>query len=305
MSINISTKLCGIKLSNPTILASGILGVTASSMLNVINNGAGAVTTKSCDLEGRPGHPNPKVISYEHGLLNCFGLTNPGIKEKIGIIKEFKTKSDQPIILSIFAKTVDDFGKIAKLADSSAADIIEVNISCPNVQEHGKPFSFDPQNSASVTKIVKKNTSKPIFVKLSPITSEIVDVAKACKDAGADGITAINTLGPGMVINIDISKPVLSNKVGGVSGPAIRPIAVKCVYEIYKETKMPIIGMGGVINGHDAIEMMMAGASAVGIGSGVYYKGIEVFKKINDEIKSFMKEKGLNSLKDIIGKAHE
>lgn len=305
MSIDISTQLCGIKLSNPTILASGILGITAGSLLNVINNGAGAVTTKSCDIEGRAGHPNPKVISYEHGLLNCYGLTNPGVKEKIKVIKNFKSKSNQPVILSIFAKTVADFGKIAKVADRSPADLLEVNISCPNTQELGRPFSFDPEIAGEVTKLVKKNTSKPFFVKLSPNTPELVNVAKAVKGAGADGITAINTLGPGMIINIDIAKPVLSNKVGGVSGPAIKPIAVKCVYEIYEATKLPIIGMGGIMNGHDAIEMMMAGASAVGIGSGIYYQGIEIFENIVSEIREFMQENGYQSLKEIIGKAHE
>jgi len=303
--MDISTELCGIKLANPTILASGILGVSASSMLNVIKNGAGGVTTKSCDLEGRPGHPNPKIISYEHGLINAVGLTNPGIKEKIDVIKEFKSKSDVPIILSIFAKTIEDFGKIAKLADDSEADLIEVNISCPNVDKQGKSFSFEPEISAEVTKLVKKNTSKPVFIKLSPISPAIVEVAVACKQAGADGITAINTIGPGMVINIDVAKPVLSNKIGGVSGPAIRPIAVRCVYDIYKATKMPIIGMGGIMNGRDAIEMLMAGASAVGIGSAVYYEGIEVFQKIVDEIKELMEKNNYKNINDLIGKAHE
>ncbi|RJR31702.1 dihydroorotate dehydrogenase [Candidatus Parcubacteria bacterium] len=300
-----STKLCGVKLQNPTILASGILGVTASSMVNIVKNGAGAVTTKSCDLNGTPGHANPKLISFEHGLLNCVGLTNPGIKEKIEVVKECKEKNKTPLILSIYAKSADDFGKAAELADKSAADLIEVNISCPNVKAGGKSFSFDPQNSARITKLVKQNTSKPVFIKLSPITPEITNVALACKEAGADGITAINTLGPGMIINIEAAKPVLSNKVGGVSGPAIFPIAVRCVYDIYKATKLPIIGTGGIMTGRDAVQMMMAGAVAVGIGSGIYYRGKEIFRLITEEIKEFMQNHGYKNLKEIIGKAHE
>ncbi|MBW2992486.1 dihydroorotate dehydrogenase [Candidatus Woesearchaeota archaeon] len=306
--MNISTKLKGIKLNNPTILASGILGTTGSSLVNVANNGAGAVTCKSIGLEERTGHPNPILIEWEKGFINAVGLSGPGIEEGIEEISYAVKNSPSPVIASIFASKIDDFGTVAKQISKASPDLIEVNISCPNVEsEFGKPFGTDPDISAKVTKTVKKNTSIPIIIKLSPNVSNIKIIAQAVKKAGADIINAINTVGPGMVINLETAAPVLANKIGGVSGPAIKPIAVRCVYDIYEATKgkIPIIGTGGITYGEDAVEMMMAGASAVGIGTGVYYRGIDIFKKVSEEIEEFMENNNYISLKEIIGKAHK
>ncbi|MBW2977712.1 dihydroorotate dehydrogenase [Candidatus Woesearchaeota archaeon] len=304
--VDISTILCGIRLENPTILASGILGTTGASLVNVLNHGAGAVTSKSIGLEERKGHPNPVFIEWEKGFINAVGLSGQGIEESVEEIKYAVENSESPVIASIFASNVKEFGVVAKEISKAKPNFIEVNISCPNVEaEFGKPFGTDPDVSAKVTKIVKKNTSIPVIVKLSPNVSNIKLIAKAVEKAGADAISAINTLGPGMVINLETAKPILANKAGGVSGPAIKPIAVRCVYDIYSTVKIPIIGTGGVTYGRDAIEMFMAGASAVGIGTGVYYRGVDVFRKVSEEIEEFMEKNGYNKLKEIIGMAHK
>ena len=305
--MNISTRLKGIKLKNPTILASGILGTTGSSLANVAANGAGAVTSKSIGLDERFGHPNPVLVEWEKGFINAVGLSGPGIEEGIEELGYAVKNSSAPVIASIFASTVDDFGSVARKISKAKPHLIEVNISCPNVEsEFGRPFGTDPDISAKVTKAVKRNTSVPVIVKLSPNVPNIRLIAEAVRKAGADIINAINTVGPGMVINIDAAKPVLHNKMGGVSGPAIKPVAVRCVYDIYEATdgKIPIIGTGGVTYGCDAVEMFMAGASAVGIGTGVYYRGIDIFRKVSEEIAEFMDKNNHDSLKDIIGKAH-
>jgi dihydroorotate dehydrogenase (NAD+) catalytic subunit len=301
----LETKLCGVRLRNPTVLASGILGVSGASLAKVARNGAGAVTSKSVCIEERKGHPCPILLTYKAGVMNAVGLSNPGVDKIIGELRFFKENSDAPLIASIFASKTKDFGIVAKKISAARPDLIEVNISCPNVEaEFGKPFAADARMAAGVTRIVKKNTKIPVFIKLSPNVPDIAAIAKAVEKAGANGITAVNTVGPGMIINIDAGKPLLANKTGGLSGPAIKPIAVKCVYDIYSAVKIPIIGTGGVTTGRDAVEMVMAGAAAVGIGSGVYYRGIEIFKKVCDEIAGFMKTHGYHSIKEMIGIAH-
>ncbi|MCX8147086.1 MAG: dihydroorotate dehydrogenase [Candidatus Woesearchaeota archaeon] len=313
MVLDISTEICKVKLKNPTILASGILGVSGSSLVNVAANGAGAVTTKSISIEPRKGHPCPAIITYESGMLNAVGLSNAGINESIAEIEYAKKHSGVPVIASIFASTIKEFGKTARMISKAKPDLIEVNISCPNVEaEFGMPFSTDPKAAADVAKEVKKNTSLPVIIKLSPNVPNIKEIAKAVVKAGADCINAINTVGPGMAISIKAKKPILSNKTGGVSGPAIKPIALRCVYDIYsmlKEMKrnkrIPIVGTGGVTYGKDAVEFFMAGASAVGIGTAAYYRGIDVFRKVCTEIELIMKEENFSSIDEVKGIAHE
>lgn len=303
----LETVLAGVKLQNPTVLASGILGVTGASIVRVAKeNGAGAVTTKSVSLKERKGHPTPVLISYEHGLLNAIGLSNPGIDEFIPEIEYAVKNAGVPVIASIFGSKVTEFGEIAKRISAANPSIIEVNIACPNVDdEFGRPFAYDPGIAGVVTRIVKKNTKIPVFVKLSANVSNIGEIAKAVEESGADGITAINTVGPGMAINIEARKPILSNKSGGMSGPGIKPIAIKAVYDIYNSVKIPIIGTGGISTGRDAIEIIMAGASAVGVGSAVYYRGPGVFSKICSEMQEFMDKEGFSSIKEMRGIAHE
>lgn len=303
----LETELAGVKLQNPTVLASGILGVTGASLARVAkHDGAGAVTTKSVSLKERKGHPTPVLITYEHGMLNAVGLSNPGIEEFIPEIEYAVKNAGAPVIASIFGSKITEFGEIAKKASAANPHLIEVNISCPNVEdEFGRPFACDPGIAGVVTRTVKKSTKIPVFIKLSPNVSNIGEIAKSVQDAGADGITAINTVGPGMAINIEARKPILSNKSGGVSGPGIKPIAVKAVYDIYKSAKIPIIGTGGITTGRDAIEIIMAGASAAGVGSAVYYRGPEVFSAICEEMQEFMDKEGFKSIKEMRGIAHE
>lgn len=293
-------------LKNPVILASGIMDISASAMRFCIDCGAGAVVTKSISLEPRFGHKSPIIITEESFMMNAVGLSNSGVVDTIDEIREYKKMCNEPIIASIFGKTVKEYAEMAKKITVAEPDLIEVNISCPNVEdEFGKPFSMQCESAAQVTKVVKENTNIPISVKLSPNVPNIGAIAKACQDAGANAISAINTAGPGLVIDTVTAKPILQNKVGGVSGPAIRPLAVKAVWDIYEAVDIPILGIGGITYGNDAIQMIMAGASAVQLGSAIYYRGNDVFKKVNDEIKEFMEKNNYSSIKDIVGIAHE
>lgn len=301
----LQTNLGRIKLNNPTILASGILGVTKSSLKNVANNGAGALTIKSISKEPRKGHNNPIILTYEAGMMNAVGYSNPGLLEAK---KEFSKLSDvgTPVFASIIGTEPDDFAYMAKNFLSNEFCGVEVPLSCPHTPGFGTlAGQGTPDATYNITKAVKQSTRLPVFIKLSPNTQNLTEVAKAAEDAGADAINMGNTLGPGMVINIETKQPILDFKVGGISGPALRPIAVRCVYDLYKAIKIPIIGTGGVTTFRDAIEMMMAGATAVGIGSAVYYEGIDVFSKVCIGMKNFLTENGYSKVTDIIGAAHE
>lgn len=304
--LDLNTGLCGVKLKNPTVLASGLMGVTPASLRYCEAHGAGALTTKSIGLLERKGHPNPTVLEYGAGLINAVGLSNPGAKLGAEEIIDARKICNCPIIASIFGKTVSEYGEVAKIIGEAKPDIVEVNVSCPNVEsEFGKIFCLDPVSLAKVTELVKGSVKCPVFVKLSPNVPDVKMTAKTAVDAGADGITAINTVGPGMLIDTVTKKPILANKVGGLSGPAIRPIAVKCVYDIRSAVDVPIIGTGGVTNAEDAVEMMLAGANAVGVGSAIWYEGMDVFKKISDGLKEFMSKNGYSRLSEIIGGVHE
>jgi dihydroorotate dehydrogenase (NAD+) catalytic subunit len=300
----LDTSFCGIRLRNPTVLASGILGMNADIIREVVRNGAGAVTLKSTGTEPRTGHPNPKVLVWEHGMANCYGLTNQGYRNMDAEWKELDGLP-VPVIASVFGANVAEFVEVARYM-AQHASMIEVNVSCPNTKEHGMAFGLKESSCSEVISAVKAVAGKvPVIAKLTPQAHNIGAIAKAAVDAGADAISAINTVGPGMFINIDVAKPVLSFKTGGISGPAIRPIAVRCIYDIYKAVDVPILGMGGVTTGRDAIELIMAGASAVGIGTATYYRGIDVFSKVSHEMEEWLLEAGYTSVKDIVGAAHE
>jgi dihydroorotate dehydrogenase (NAD+) catalytic subunit len=302
--MDLSTTFCNVNFRNPLILASGFLGVTASSMINIVNNGAGGVTIKSLGPKPRLGHHSPTIITWNQGMMNAVGLSNPGIDLGIKEMQEYKNQCDAPLIASIFAFKKSLFGELAEKV--KYADLLEINISCPNVEhEAGTPFALDCDSAYEVTKLVKQKTNIPVIVKLSPNSLNIKDIAKKCEDAGADAINMGNTLGPGLLINIEAKKPILANKFGGISGGAIKPITLKRIWDIYEEVKIPIIGTGGVYNARDAIEMIMAGASLVGIGTAIYENGPETFEKINQEIFEFMKKHGYNSIYEMIGVAHD
>lgn len=300
--LDLNTSIAGVKLKNPTILSSGILGTSPELIKRAFENNAGAATIKSIGPKPRDGNNNPSVIDFGHGLLNAIGLPSPGYKNMDMEFNEL-SKIKEPVIWSIYGNSIEDFVEITKHILKYKPKIIELNISCPN-KEKGMLFSQDRNCAADLTKAVKNAANDVIIIpKLSPNVTNIAEIAYACEKAGADAINAINTV-QGMVINIDAKRPVLHYKKGGISGPAIRPIAVRCVYDIYENVKIPIIGTGGITNGRDAIEMIQAGASAVGIGSAVYYHGIGVFQKIVNEIRKWMRENKYGSIKELIGIAH-
>ncbi len=305
--MNLSSDFCGIKFANPLVLASGVLGVTASSWRFVIQNGAGGITTKSIWLEEHKGHPNPVIISTDHWMLNAVGLPDAGIEKAREEIADYLGNKPAPLIVNIVGGKIDDFVQVAEKISELQPDLIEVNISCPNVEdEFGKPFACSVVDSGRVTAAVRKMTKVPIIVKLSPNVLNIVEIARSCVDSGADALCAVNTLGPGMAINLETREPILANKVGGVSGPAIKPIAVKAVYDIHRALPhIPIIGTGGVLYGKDALEMIMAGATLVGVGSAVYYRGVECFQLIADEMTQWCSANGVKNLQELRGAVHK
>ncbi|MFA5134825.1 MAG: dihydroorotate dehydrogenase [Patescibacteria group bacterium] len=303
--MDLSANIAGLTLKNPTMLASGVLGVSRASLKNVIGHGAGACVIKSISLEARAGHNAPNIITFEAGAINAVGYSNPGVdaaKEEFSNLKELGS----PVVASIIGKNADEFAEMAErfLSDEFAA--VEAVLSCPHTPGYGTLAGQNtPENTEKITKAIRKKTDLPVFIKISPDSNPIGEVARAAEAGGADAIVAVNTMGPGMVVDIQTGQPILDFKMGGVSGPALHPIAVRCIYDIHKATKLPIIGCGGVTFGKDAIEMMMVGASAIQIGTGIYYRGIDVFKKVTDEIAEFMQRKGYNKLDGFIGLTHK
>ncbi|WP_048187560.1 dihydroorotate dehydrogenase [Methanococcus voltae] len=303
----LNLNLFGINFKNPVFLAAGVMGETGSAMRRIAKNGAGAVCTKSIGIEKKPGHNNPTMVEVEGGFLNAMGLPNPGIDEyieEIEYVRKQMHELDVKIIGSIYGKNEKEFAEVAeKIVDY--VDLIELNISCPHAGGgYGSSIGQDCNLSHKVVSSVKNLSDVPVVAKLTPNVTDIKEIAVSVEDAGADGITAINTLGPGMVIDIDAKKPILGNIYGGMSGKAVKPIAIKNVYDIYSAVDIPIIGVGGITTGRDAIEFMMAGASAVQVGTGVYYRGYDIFNKINDEIKEYLLKNEL-SMNDIIGCVHK
>jgi dihydroorotate dehydrogenase (NAD+) catalytic subunit len=305
--LDLSVEICGVKLSNPIVLASGILGLSSEVFERLARSGLGAVTTKSVSLQPRPGYKNPVIVDYGPGLINAVGLSNPGVEVMVQEIRRAKERLlplGIPVIASIFANTIYDFGTLARYISEAEPDLIEANISCPNIDaRYEEMFAASPYVSAQVTRRVKENTDIPLVVKLSPNVENIVEVAQAVVDAGANVISAINSVGPGLIIDIETGYPVLANRIGGVSGPAIRPIAVRCVYDICRAVKVPVIGIGGVSSGRDVVEMLLVGATAVGIGSAVNYHGIDVFQRAIVQVTQYMERHGYRSLDEFRGRS--
>ena len=296
-------EIAGLKLRNPTMLASGILGLSVDILKNVAFAGAGAVVTKSIGLKPSNGYPNPTVIPVECGLLNAVGLPNPGIHN---FIKEIKLLKDLevPFIISVYGFSVEEYVEVAATAAEAGADAIELNLSCPHVKGTGSEIGQDPRLVAEVVGKVKNSVNRPVFAKLTPNVTSIAELAKAAAEAGADAVTAINTV-RAMAIDIETCRPILSNKVGGLSGAAIKPIAVRCVYEIYEAVDVPIIGCGGIYGWRDAVEFILAGASAVQIGTAIASKDLDIFRSIVNGIDSYLERRGYRSLKEIVGLSHQ
>lgn len=307
-AVDLTCELCNLRLRNPIVLASGIIGTSASLLKRAAEAGAGAVTAKSCGPEPRRGHPNPITVDWGLGLINAVGLTNPGAAREAEVLAEARRvllPLGVPLIASIFGGTVEQFAGVARQVAEAQPDLIEVDISCPNVgDEFGTPFAASLQSAAEVTAAVKLAVGGriPISIKLAPNVPNIGRIAQVVKEAGAAAITATNAM-PGLVIDAEAARPVLSNKVGGLSGPAIKPIALRCVYEISRAVDIPVIGTGGVTTGRDAAEMIMAGATAVGVGSAVWYRGVTALGEIAAELEAFMQKEGYLNLKSMRGLA--
>lgn len=302
MSNRLVTEIAGLKLANPTMLAAGILGMSGLSLKRAAEAGAGAVITKSMGLKPRVGYSNPTLVQVDCGLLNAMGLPNQSVHHFVEEISEAK-KGGVPVIISVYGFSSEDFGEAAKIAAEAGADALELNVSCPHVEKTGSEIGQSPQLVAKVVEKVKNTVNKPVFVKLTPNVADITEIAEAAVKAGADAITAINTV-RAMAIDVETRRPVLANKVGGLSGPAIKPIAIRCVYEVYRKVKIPVIGCGGVTTWQDAVEFMLAGASAVQIGTAIGFEGLGVFKSIAEGIDSYLENMNFGSVKEIVGLSH-
>ena len=305
-TVDMSTSLGSLDFISPVFTASGCAaaGKELDQFIDITT--IGAVVTKSVMLNPRSGRATPRMAETPSGMLNGIGLQGPGIDDFIQNDLSWLSQKGAKTIVSIAGNNVAEFGKVAdKLRDIPGVIAIEVNISCPNVENRGQVFACDPYAAADVMNNVRRNVSAsiPLFAKLSPDVTDITEIAKSVVKAGADGLSVINTL-LGMVIDTDTLRPLLSGKTGGLSGPAIRPVAVRCVYQIRKALpNVPIIGMGGIRNGRDAIEFFAAGANAISVGTTVF-NDPEACVRIHDETAEILQEKGIRSLSEIISAAH-
>lgn len=302
--VNTDVSLCGIALDNPVIPASGTFGFGYEFAELYDINCLGTFSFKGTTREPRFGNPTPRIAECTAGMINAVGLQNPGVDKVVSeelpkLAKVFK----KPVMANVSGFSVEDYAHTCAVLDKQEqVGWLEVNVSCPNVHGGGMSFGTNPDAAAQVTRAVKAVTRKPVIVKLSPNVTDIVSIAKACEEAGADGISLINTL-LGMRINIRNGKPVIANTMGGFSGPAIFPVALRMVYQVSGAVSIPVVGMGGVSTAEDVIEMMMAGATAVEVGAANLTDPFAC-KRIVDELPSVMEKYGINKLADIIGRAH-
>lgn len=299
--VDLSVELCGIRLANPVVPASGTFGFGTEMADTYDLNVLGGISLKGTTREARFGNPTPRIAECRGGLINSVGLQNPGIDVLVGEkVPELRKVYSGVVIANISGFSIDEYVECCRKADAApGVDIIEVNVSCPNVHNGGMAFGTDPASAAAVTAAVKAVCSKPVFIKLSPNVTDIVAIAKACEDAGADGITLINTV-LGMRIDIRRRKPVVANRMGGFSGGAIFPLAVRMVHQVSKACSIPVMGCGGVTCAQDVVEMMMAGATAVQVGA-ENLRNPYACRDIANELPALMEELKINSLKDIIG----
>lgn len=301
---NIRTTLCGLELASPLVLLSGCVGFGEeyTRVAGFSNRDVGAVCLKGTTLEPRLGNKPHRVFETAEGMLNAIGLQNPGAHHVVNEILPSLDFSETRFIANVSGSTVEEYHEVTRIFDDSPIDAIEINISCPNVKEGGVAFGNDPDMSARVVETCRAATSKPLITKLSPNQTDIAENARRCIEAGTDGFAVINTL-MGMAIDIERRKPVIGNNQGGLSGPAIKPIALLKVHQVYQVAKthgIDIIGQGGVVNVNDALEFMIAGASAVGVGTGLFYEPL-ICPEINLGISEYLERQGLTELGELVG----
>ena len=303
-SINTKINLCGIEIDNPVIPASGTFGygIEFAELYDI--NILGTFSFKGTTKTERFGNPTPRIAEASSGMLNSVGLQNPGVEHVINHeLPELKKIFHKPVMANVSGFSVDDYVYTCERLDGeSQIGWIEVNISCPNVHGGGMSFGTSPEAAAEVTRAVRKVTKKPIIIKLTPNVTSISDIARACESEGADGVSLINTLS-GMRINLNTRKPLLKNVTGGLSGPCVFPVALRCVYQVYDAVKIPIVGMGGISSAEDVIEMMFAGATAIQVGAANLVDPFAC-KKIIEDLPSVMEKYKINNLTEIIGGAH-
>ena len=299
--VSLEVELFGIKFENPLILASGINDKTPEQWIRAHEEGAGGVVTKSIGIEPRKGYDDPTIVELPYGLINAMGLPNPGWKGFLEMVEGYTF--DFPLIVSIFGGTPKEFAFLAERL-SDVADAFELNLSCPHAKGYGMEIGQKPENVYDVVKAVKDATDKPVIAKLTPNTDDITKLGLAAEKAGADAVSAINTL-KAIAIDIYARKPILSNKVGGYSGPGVKPVALRAVYDLAKALDIPMIGIGGITTWQDAVEFLLAGASALQIGTAVSLRGWNVFREISEGIEKYLEEEGFSGVNDIIGLALE
>ena len=300
--VSLKTEIGSISLERPGIVASGIMDETGPSMVRMLRNGAGAVVTKSVGLEPNAGHANPCFTEVSGGYVNAMGLPNPGIelfKEEMDV-----AVPEGRISGSIYGAGPDDFSKLAGRMEDYGACAVELNLSCPHAKGYGMEVGTDPAMVKAIVSAVKSSVSIPVWAKLTPNTHILGDIGMAVQDAGGDAVVAINTL-KAMVICPEMGRPLLSNKFGGLSGAAVKPVGVRAVYDLRTVLDIPIVGVGGIETWRDAAEYIMAGASAFQVGSGIGTVGPDVFARINDGLSAFMEEYGYSSIADMRGVAHD
>ena len=302
--VNTQVTLSGWTLDNPIIPASGTFGYGEEYRQFYDINKLGSFSFKGTTKDARYGNPTPRIADCTAGMINAVGLQNPGVDHVIAHeLPHLRTFFHKPVVANVSGFSVEDYAYTCEKIDKQEGiGIIEVNVSCPNVSHGGMAFGTDPKAAAEVTRAVKAVTTKPVYIKLSPNVTDIVSIAKACEEAGADGISMINTM-LGMRIDLRRKKPIIANKMGGFSGSAIFPVALRMVYQVYEAVKVPIIGMGGVSCAEDVIEMMLAGATAVQVGAANLVNPM-VCSEIIDELPNVMQKYGIEKLSDIIGAAH-
>ncbi|MBE8190106.1 MAG: dihydroorotate dehydrogenase [Candidatus Thioglobus sp.] len=304
MHQNLKTNFCTLELNSPIMLLSGCVGFGEeyTRIKGFSNKNVGGVFLKGTTLEPRLGNPAHRIFETPSGMLNAIGLQNPGADAVIDEILPNLDKSETRFIINISGASVEEYGEIAKRFDDTEIDAIEINISCPNVKEGGVAFGNDPDMSYRVVEICRKNTSKPLITKLSPNQTDIAFSAQRCIDAGTDGLAVINTL-MGMAIDTTTRRAIIGNNQGGLSGPAIKPIALLKVHQVYQVSKrhnVPIVGQGGITTANDALEFLLAGAAAVGIGTALFYDPL-ICTKINAEISQYLIDNKLENVADLVG----
>lgn len=300
--INLSVNIGGLEMKNPVTTASGTFGSGLEMTEYVDLSKLGAVTVKGTTLEARPGNFQPRCAETPAGMLNSIGLENPGVDAFVSGILPRLANYSVPVIVNIAGKEISDYGKVAAILDrEEAVSAIEVNVSCPNVKCGGMAIGTNPDLVEETTRVVKANTNKPVIMKLSPNVTDIVRVAEAAQKGGADALTLINCL-LGMAIDIRSKRPVLGNVVGGLSGPAIKPVALRMVYQVSKAVDLPVIGLGGIVCWEDAVEFLLAGATGVSIGTGNFVDP-SLTMKVIDGIEQYLMDNGYSDVNEIIGLA--